>query len=69
MIKLYVLKSTCPYYGDVDEIGIYSSTDKMEQAKEIVARCSRIDDYAERLSVDEVEIDKMPYDSDTRGLG
>ena len=63
-MKIYKLTVTCPYYGDIGLVGIYSTNEKLEQAKEIAARCSGIDDYVERFSVDEIELDKLPYDYD-----
>lgn len=61
-MDIFMLTSTCPYYGDEEIIGIYSDKEKLEQAKEIIVRCSGIDDYANRLSVNKFTVDKMPYD-------
>ena len=65
-MKVFKLISTCPYYGNEETIGIYSTVEQLEQAKEIKARCSRIEDFEKRFSVDEVELDKMPWDCDNR---
>lgn len=59
-MKLYRLYTTCPYYGDIEEKGIFSSLKKIAEAKEIICRNIGIED--ERFSVNEVELDKMPYD-------
>ena len=61
-MKVYRLYTTCPYYGDVEENGIFSSLEKVEEAKEIICRNIGIEDYTERFTVDEVEVDEMPYD-------
>ena len=63
-MDVFMLTSTCPYYGDEEIVGVYSNEEKVEQAKEISVRCSRIEGYASRLSVDKFTVDDMPYDSD-----
>lgn len=66
MGKVYVLKTRCPYYDDIDTIGIYSTEKALENAKEIIVRRSRIDDFANRIEVDEYDLDKAPYDPDKK---
>ena len=63
-MKAYILTATCPFYGDVDTIGVYVDKQKLKDAKEITIRCSRIDNYGDRLTVDEYETNELPYDSD-----
>jgi len=66
-MKVYRLYTTCPYYGEVSEEGIFSTPQKIKEAKEIIVRNIGIEDYDERFSVDEVELDKMPYDRQREG--
>ena len=61
-MKVYRLYTTYPYYRDVEENGIFSSLEKVEEAKEIICRNIGIEDYAERFTVNEIKLDKMPYD-------
>ena len=61
-MKVYRLYTTCPFYGDITENGIYSSIEKVNEAKEIICRNIGIPDFNKRFSVDEVGLDHMPYD-------
>ena len=60
----YILNWKCPYYGDIELIGIYTTTETLEKAKEIRTRCSRIDDYAKHFEIEEIELNKLPWDCD-----
>ena len=61
-MKVYLLTTTCPYYGDTETNGIFSTLEKVAEAKEIICRNIGIEDYAKRFDVNKVELDKMPYD-------
>lgn len=66
-MKAYVLKVRCPYYDDVDTVGIYTDESALEIAKEIKARCSRIDNFSDRFEVETIEINQLPWDCDGGG--
>ncbi len=61
-MKVFRLTATCPYYGDVEENGIFSSMEKVNEAKNIIVKNIRIPDYEERFDVDTIELDEMPFD-------
>ena len=61
---VYKLTVTCPYYGDTDLIGIYSSMDNINIAKKIICRNIMIDNYNDRFHVTAIEIDNFPYDNE-----
>ena len=60
-MKVYVLKSTCPYYGDIEDEGVFSSKENAEKAIEILSFNRHIN-YKKRCDIETVELDVMPYD-------
>ena len=63
-MEVYRLYTICPYYGDVSEVGIFSSPEKADKAKAIICRNIQIKDYSNRFEVDQVTLDEMPYEYD-----
>ena len=63
-MKGYVLNVRCPYDGDVELVGIYTDKSALEIAKEIKARCSRIDNFSDRFEVETIGINVLPWDCD-----